>query len=38
MAEKQINPINLLIDTFWALLPNRRLVFAYRTIQSRYQL
>jgi hypothetical protein len=23
MAEKQINPINLLIDTFWALLPEK---------------
>ncbi len=23
MADKQINPINLLIDTFWAILPEK---------------
>lgn len=23
MAEKEINPINLLIDTFWAILPEK---------------
>lgn len=23
MAEKQVNPLNLLIDTFWAVLPEK---------------